>query len=76
MFKVQTELLVILDLSQKHKTNKCANFTCKCVIADVSGGLCLGSIAFQIMTILHCCKSCHAASSSQAIADTGLGEVF
>jgi len=75
MFKVQTELLVILDLSQKHKTNVLilpviVSFT------DVSGGLCLGCIAFQIMTMSHCCKSCHTASSSQAIADTGLGEVF
>jgi len=76
MFKVQTELLVILDLFQKHKTNKCANFTYNCVIAYVSGGLCLGCIAFQIVTILQCCKSCHAVSSSQAIADTGLGEVL
>ena len=32
MFKIQTELLVILDLSQKRKTNKCANFTNNCVI--------------------------------------------
>ena len=53
MFKVQTELLVTLDLSEKHKTNSCAVCILSIIVSltNVSGGMCLGCIeCYQIMT--------------------------